>query len=98
MRFPIRRRVDIEMRSLALLLIRVYKLAISPFWPGQCKYFPSCSEYAQEAIVRHGVARGGWLAAKRLARCHPGRTGGYDPVPNPSDSPKTAATPGFRVH
>jgi putative membrane protein insertion efficiency factor len=62
-------------------LIRVYQSAISPLLPPSCRFHPSCSQYALEAVTRHGALRGGWLAARRLARCHPFHPGGYDPVP-----------------
>ncbi len=68
------------MRPLALGLIRLYQLSLSPFFRGACRHHPSCSEYAHEAIARHG-ARGAWLAAKRLLRCRPFGTHGFDPVP-----------------
>ncbi len=66
---------------LLLVLIRGYQRAISPLLPPSCRYAPTCSQYAIEAIAGHGVLRGSWLALKRLGRCHPGRAGGYDPVP-----------------
>jgi putative membrane protein insertion efficiency factor len=69
------------MRGAALLLLRAYKRAISPLLPPACRFYPSCSEYAAQAIAKHGLARGGILAAKRLAKCHPLHPGGYDPVP-----------------
>jgi putative membrane protein insertion efficiency factor len=69
------------MKRVALLLIRFYQQAISPWLPPACRYYPTCSAYAVEAIERHGFFRGGWLAAKRLLRCHPFHDGGYDPVP-----------------
>jgi len=62
-------------------LIRFYQYGISPFTPMSCRYLPTCSEYAREAIVQHGALRGGWLALRRLARCHPLGGHGYDPVP-----------------
>ena len=69
------------MRSLALLLLRLYQRLLSPSFRGSCRHQPSCSEYAREAIERHGAARGLWLALRRLTRCHPLGTSGYDPVP-----------------
>jgi uncharacterized protein len=61
-------------------LLRVYKWAISPLLPPACRYVPTCSEYAMEAVERYGVFRGGWKALARLLRCHPFARGGYDPV------------------
>jgi len=69
------------MRSALLILIRFYKLAISPYLPGQCRYVPTCSDFAVNAIKTHGSIRGSWLAVRRIGRCHPGRSRGYDPVP-----------------
>ncbi|MGA3038462.1 MAG: membrane protein insertion efficiency factor YidD [Vulcanimicrobiaceae bacterium] len=69
------------MRSAVLLLLRGYRTVVSPFLPPACRYFPSCSQYAYEAIEKHGVLRGTRLAALRLLRCHPGHPGGVDPVP-----------------
>ena len=69
------------MRSLLLGLIRGYRLVLSPWWGRQCRFTPSCSEYAEEAIVRHGSLGGTRLALRRLARCHPWCPGGFDPVP-----------------
>lgn len=62
-------------------LLLVYKYAISPLLGPRCRHAPSCSDYADEAIRRFGPLRGGWLAVKRIARCHPWGTSGYDPVP-----------------
>jgi len=64
-----------------LILIRGYQVGISPMLPASCRYTPTCSAYAAEAIRRYGAARGSWLAAKRLMRCHPWGGHGYDPVP-----------------
>ena len=69
------------MKWLLLRVIRAYRLALSPWWGGQCRFSPTCSLYAEEAIERHGPARGAWLATKRICRCHPWSPGGYDPVP-----------------
>jgi len=66
---------------LAVLALAFYKRAVSPWLPRACRYEPTCSVYAREAIERHGLARGSWLALRRLARCHPFRRGGFDPVP-----------------
>ena len=70
------------MKSLLLLLLRAYKLGISPLLGQHCRFYPSCSEYAQQAIVAHGALRGGLLAGKRLCKCHPWHAGGVDPVPD----------------
>ncbi len=69
------------MKKPMLSAIRFYQRSISPAFPPRCRYIPTCSEYAAEAIEKYGAARGGLLAAKRLLRCHPFRKGGYDPVP-----------------
>jgi len=69
------------MKTLALWMLRTYKRWISPLFPPSCRYVPTCSEYALEAVERFGMLRGGWLAARRLLRCHPFVKGGYDPVP-----------------
>ncbi len=69
------------MKWIGLGLIRFYQLAISPMLPASCRYEPSCSRYGYEAIDRYGFWRGGWMAAKRIVRCHPFHPGGYDPVP-----------------
>ncbi|GHT76770.1 putative membrane protein insertion efficiency factor [Bacteroidia bacterium] len=66
---------------IALLPIRFYKLCISPLIPPSCRYTPTCSEYAMQAIQKHGVLKGGWLAMKRILRCHPWGGSGYDPAP-----------------
>jgi hypothetical protein len=76
---------------LALAAIRWYQGAISPLLWSSCRYYPSCSQYAYEAIGRYGVARGAWLGCKRLLRCHPlARRCGYDPVPEPGEPPGAA--------
>ena len=69
------------MRTVLVLLVRGYQVALSPLLPPSCRYYPSCSEYAVEALQKHGALRGSWLAVRRIARCHPFRPGGYDPVP-----------------
>jgi putative membrane protein insertion efficiency factor len=70
------------MKSALLGLLRLYKRWISPAFPPSCRYVPTCSEYAMEAVERHGVVRGGVMAGWRLLRCHPLAKGGYDPVEN----------------
>ena len=69
------------MRTLLILLVRGYQVSLGPLLPAACRYYPSCSAYAIEALDRHGAWRGGWLALRRIGRCHPFRPGGYDPVP-----------------
>jgi putative membrane protein insertion efficiency factor len=69
------------MKKIALGLIWLYKKAVSPHLPPACRYYPSCSAYAFEAVEKHGVVRGSLLAVKRILRCHPFHAGGYDPVP-----------------
>jgi len=70
-----------ESRWLVALVIKGYQRAISPLFPPTCRFHPSCSAYALTSVERFGVLRGGWLAAKRIGRCHPFNPGGYDPVP-----------------
>ncbi|WP_372682403.1 membrane protein insertion efficiency factor YidD [Desulfosarcina sp.] len=69
------------MNKLTLLLIRLYQISISPILGPACRFVPTCSEYAYQAISIYGVGRGGLLAIKRLLRCHPFKPGGFDPVP-----------------
>jgi hypothetical protein len=69
------------MHQLLCILIRGYQLTIRPLLGPRCRFYPSCSQYAIEALHRHGSVRGGWLTLRRLARCHPFHAGGYDPVP-----------------
>ncbi|TAK91552.1 MAG: membrane protein insertion efficiency factor YidD [Burkholderiaceae bacterium] len=69
------------MKTLLLALIRAYRWLLSPWLGNRCRFFPSCSEYASEALQQHGVWHGGGLALRRLLRCHPWHAGGYDPVP-----------------
>ena len=68
-------------RRMLASLIRGYQLVISPALPPSCRFTPSCSQYALEAITRYGALKGTWLAARRLVRCHPFHPGGFDPVP-----------------
>ena len=69
------------MKRLLILGVRAYQVGIGPMLPASCRYYPSCSAYAIEALERHGAMRGAWLAVRRILRCHPFRPGGYDPVP-----------------
>jgi putative membrane protein insertion efficiency factor len=71
------------MRTLMILFVRAYQVALSPLLPPSCRFTPSCSHYAIEALQKHGALRGGWLATKRIARCNPFVPGGHDPVPDP---------------
>jgi len=66
-----------------LVVVRLYRMAVSPALAPACRFYPSCSAYAEEAIQLHGAARGSWLAVRRLLRCHPFHAGGHDPVPLP---------------
>ncbi len=72
-------------RRVVKLPIRFYQLSISPMFPASCRYVPTCSQYALEAIELHGIIKGGVLAAKRIGRCHPWGGSGYDPVPPRED-------------
>ena len=69
------------MRTLLLGLIRLYQRTVSPWAAGACRFEPSCSQYALEAVARHGALKGSWLALRRLGACHPFGRRGYDPVP-----------------
>ncbi len=64
-----------------IALVKLYRFAISPMLGNNCRFEPSCSEYAEQALHRHGAGKGLWLAVRRLGRCHPWHRGGYDPVP-----------------
>ena len=70
------------MKRFFLKMIRFYQTSVSPLFPARCRYVPTCSEYARQAVEKYGAAKGGWLALKRFSRCHPFHKGGwYDPVP-----------------
>lgn len=66
---------------IVLLPVYIYRYTISPLSPPSCRYTPTCSQYAIEAVKKHGIFKGGWLAVKQLSRCHPWGESGYDPVP-----------------
>ena len=72
------------MSRILLALVRGYQRFLSPMLPPRCRFLPTCSQYAAEAVERHGAARGSWLALRRVARCHPFHPGGHDPVPDPA--------------
>ncbi|MEW5790641.1 MAG: membrane protein insertion efficiency factor YidD [Pseudomonadota bacterium] len=69
------------MRHLLILLIRFYQIVVSPYLAPRCRFHPTCSHYALTALQRHGALKGGWLALRRIGRCHPWHPGGVDPVP-----------------
>lgn len=69
------------MKHVFIFFVRAYQVGLSPLLPASCRYYPSCSMYAIEALEKHGAVRGAWLAARRILRCHPFRAGGFDPVP-----------------
>ncbi|MHB1297413.1 MAG: membrane protein insertion efficiency factor YidD [Gemmatimonadaceae bacterium] len=82
------------MKHILIFIVRAYQMVLSPLLPAACRYHPTCSHYAIEALEKHGALRGGWLAMKRIARCHPFRPGGFDPVPDPPSSrPSPPPTP-----
>jgi len=85
------------MRTVLLLLLRAYQLGISPFLGQNCRFYPSCSTYAAEALREHGAAKGSLLMLKRLCKCHPWHPGGVDPVPHKSTE-QTTADPCCRHH
>lgn len=68
-------------KTVVLTLIQAYQKFISPLFPPSCRYYPTCSNYMAEAVLKHGIAKGLWLGMKRISRCHPWHEGGYDPVP-----------------
>lgn len=81
------------MKRLFLAAIRGYQYLLRPLLGANCRFAPSCSDYAHEAVAKHGPLRGGWLAIKRVARCHPYHPGGYDPVPDASRSASAHPSP-----
>jgi putative membrane protein insertion efficiency factor len=83
----------VSLRSAVIALLRGYKRFVSPFLPPACRFQPTCSEYAMEAVARHGVIRGSSLALFRLLRCHPFSRGGYDPVPGDRKAGDRQAAP-----
>ncbi|MFM8466903.1 MAG: membrane protein insertion efficiency factor YidD [Oxalobacteraceae bacterium] len=86
------------MKSLLLIMLRAYKLGISPLLGQHCRFYPSCSDYAQQAITTHGALRGSLLAGWRLCKCHPWHPGGVDRVPPHSSSCEQRTEPDAPVH
>lgn len=82
------------MKALLLILLRAYKLGISPYLGQNCRFYPSCSDYAAEAVREYGALKGGVLAGKRLCKCHPWHPGGVDPVPKKFSDTSSAAASG----
>jgi putative membrane protein insertion efficiency factor len=82
------------MAALLVQLIRAYQRLVSPLLPASCRYYPSCSQYAVDAVSRHGAVKGSWLATRRLARCHPWTPGGVDRVPLKDDYRWWGRSPG----
>jgi len=80
------------MKTVLLMLLRVYKLCISPFLGQNCRFYPSCSDYAAQAVSSHGALKGSLLATRRLCKCHPWHPGGVDPVPEKPASPKQSSS------
>lgn len=85
------------MTPLLIGLIKLYKLLIAPMFPPSCRYTPTCSAYAIDALRQHGALRGSWLALRRISRCHPFHQGGYDPVPKNFGFPRRISDSGFRI-
>lgn len=85
------------MKYLLIGFLKAYRMLISPLYGQVCRYHPSCSAYALGAVSEHGALRGGWLAVRRLTRCHPWAAGGYDPVPPVRQRPSRSARPSRTV-
>ncbi len=83
---------------LVALPVHAYRLCVSPLLGPNCRYYPTCSAYALDALKLHGALRGGWLATRRICRCHPWHPGGYDPVPLPQGYPSQPRIPDALSH
>lgn len=70
------------MKYILILIIKFYRIFISPLFGKKCRFYPSCSAYALQSLDKHGIIKGGYLSVKRILRCHPWNDGGYDPVPD----------------
>ncbi len=81
MQFFSKKKISDNVKKGFIALIKLYQLAISPLLPPCCRFYPSCSEYARQALEKHGIIKGGMLSLLRISRCHPLHPGGYDPVP-----------------
>ena len=86
------------MKYVLIGLLKVYRAVISPLYGNVCKYYPSCSAYALEAVTVHGAVKGSWRSARRLASCHPWAAGGYDPVPGTPAADAWAAELAAKAH
>lgn len=84
-------------RNLCVAILRLYRAVISPLYGDVCRYYPSCSQYALQAIQHHGVTRGVWFGSRRLARCHPWAEGGIDDIPRPRHDHVAVSRWGFAV-
>ena len=80
--------------KILITLVHIYRYLLSPWLGNQCRFYPSCSTYALEALHEHGAARGSWLTLRRLSRCHPWHAGGCDPVPPANNQPSSSQPPG----
>nr|WP_114983245.1 membrane protein insertion efficiency factor YidD [Cyclonatronum proteinivorum] len=81
------------MKRIMVFFIDIYRVGISPYFPPSCRYSPTCSAYAREAIMLHGALKGSWLALKRIGSCHPWSKGGFDPVPGSEAAKKSDQHP-----
>jgi putative membrane protein insertion efficiency factor len=83
--------MSVTPKDMLAVLVRGYRYLISPLLPPACRFYPSCSAYAEQALIQHGALSGGWLAARRVCRCGPWHAGGFDPVPEAKQRVKSPA-------